>query len=216
MSEVQPQLFLLSPRLSDAEAFRPRLAEACAGGRVAAVLLRAGGADERSLVNLLKVLVPVAQASGAAVLVDLPESPDAVAIAVRGGADGLHAGADADWRGLRERLKDGRSLGAGGLRTRDDAMRAGEAGADYVMFGEPRPDGWTPPLADVADRAAWWAEIFETPCVAFASGLDAVPTLAATKAEFIALGSAVWDHPDGPAAALAIAARASREREPAT
>jgi thiamine-phosphate pyrophosphorylase len=57
----------------------------------------------------------------------------------------------------------------------------------------------------VIDRASWWAEIFETPCVAYAPSLDAVGPLAATQAEFIALGEAVWSHPDGPAAAVTAA-----------
>ena len=37
-----------------------------------------------------------------------------------------------------ESLKPERIVGAGFLRTRDEAMTAGEMGADYVMFGEPR------------------------------------------------------------------------------
>ena len=74
-------------------------------------------------------------------------------------------------------------------------MTAGEAGADYVMFGEPRRDGWTPPLAETAERAAWWAEIFETPCVAFAARLDDVAPLAAAGADFVALGDAIWSAP---------------------
>jgi len=70
------------------------------------------------------------------------------------------------------------------------------------MFGEPRADGSLPPLEAVIERAAWWAEIFVTPCVAFAPSLDAVPRLAAIGAEFVAVGDSVWDHPDGPAAAV--------------
>ena len=74
-------------------------------------------------------------------------------------------------------------------------MAAGEAGADYVMFGEPHRDGWTPPLAETAERVAWWAEIFETPCVAYAARLDDVATLAAAGADFVALGDALWSAP---------------------
>jgi len=81
-------------------------------------------------------------------------------------------------------------------------MTLGEAGVDYLLFGEPRRDGSLPSLDSVAERAAWWAEIFETPCVAFAPSLETIETLAATQAEFIALGDAVWNHPDGPAAAV--------------
>ena len=88
---------------------------------------------------------------------------------------------------------------------RNDAMTLGEAGVDYLLFGEPRPDGSLPSLESVAERAAWWAEIFETPCVAFAPSLDAIPALVATRAEFIALSDAVWSHEGGPAGAVAAA-----------
>ena len=134
--------------------------------------------------------------------------------ALRGGADGIHvAGDPARLGGLRERLGGGRILGAGGLRSKHDAMTAGEGGVDYVMFGEPRPDGLLPPIAAVAERAAWWAEIFETPCVAYAPTLEALARLARTGAEFVALGDAVWDHPDGPAAAVRAALDALAARE---
>ncbi len=94
-------------------------------------------------------------------------------------------------------------------------MSVGEAGADYLIFGEPRPDGSLPALESVAERAAWWAEIFETPCVAYAPTLDAIPQLAATGAEFVALGDAVWSHPDGPAAAVRLATAALARTEAA-
>jgi thiamine-phosphate pyrophosphorylase len=112
-------------------------------------------------------------------------------------------------------LKSERAIGVGGIRTKDDAMSLGEAGVDYLLFGEPRPDGSLPSLESVAERASWWAEIFETPCVAYAPSLEAVETLAATHAEFIALGDAAWAHPDGPAAAVR-AASAILERQEAS
>lgn len=197
------RLYLVTPVLEDAS-FASRLAEACGGGAVAAVLLRLAPADERSLINLVKALAPSAQEHGAAVIVAVEGEADLANVAVRGGADGAHvSGADpAEIRELRERLKGDRAVGASGIRTKDDAMSLGEAGVDYLLFGEPRRDGSVPSLDSVVERAAWWAEIFETPCVAFAPSLDAVAPLAATQAEFIALGDAVWTHPDGPAAAV--------------
>ena len=204
-----PQLYLITPTVDNPDAFAPALAAACGAGAVAAVLLRLAPADERTLVNRTKALAPAAQEAGAAVVVSVSGEVDPVAVAARGGADGVHAtGASAPMlRELRERLKGDRILGAGGLRSKDDAMQAGEEGVDYLLFGEPRADGSLPALEAVADRAAWWAEIFETPCVAYAPGLDAVPALAATGAEFVALGDAVWSDPRGPAAAVEAALR---------
>jgi thiamine-phosphate pyrophosphorylase len=206
------RLYLVTPVLEDAS-FAPTLAEACRGGAVAAVLLRLAPADERSLINLVKALGPSVQDHGAALVVTIEgevdlSKVDLANVAVRGGADGAHASGASPIlvRELRERLKADRAIGVGGIRTKDDAMSLGEAGVDYLLFGEPRRDGSLPSLESVTERAAWWAEIFETPCVAFAPSFEAIETLAATQAEFIALGDAVWNHPDGAAAAVKAAA----------
>ena len=70
-------------------------------------------------------------------------------------------------------------------------MLAAEAGADYVMFGE--PDAELPPalLRGDRERVAWWAEVFEIPCVGFAATLDEVAPLAAAGADFVAVGDCV-------------------------
>lgn len=208
MPEPSARLFLITPLVADADAFGPRLADACAGSNVASVLIRLSGADERALINLVKDLAPLAQDRGAAVLVAGPESVDLATVAIRGGADGVHLSQDLGLAMLRERLAGDRILGVGGLRTRHDAMTAAEAGVDYLMFGEPRPDGFVPAFDAVFERAAWWAEIFETPCVAFAPSLETVAALGSSGAEFVAVGDAVWDHPAGAAAAIRLAQEA--------
>ena len=76
---------------------------------------------------------------------------------------------------------------------RDEAMTAGEMGADYVMFGEPRGEGPAMPLELLLERVGWWAEIFETPCVAYAETVEAAGGLARAGADFVALGGAVWE-----------------------
>ena len=214
MPDQAPRLYLVTPVLDDGAAFAPRLAEACGAGPVAAVLLNLSAADERTLVNRVKELAPAAQEHGAAVLVAAPGEADLAAVAARGGADGAHISDPGRVREWRERLKGERILGVGGLRSKDEAMAAGEAAADYLMFGEPRPDGSLPPLEAVVERAAWWAEIFETPCVVYAPSLDALPAITATGAEFVAVGEAIWGDPEGPGAAVrkALAALQPRER----
>jgi thiamine-phosphate pyrophosphorylase len=74
-------------------------------------------------------------------------------------------------------------------------MTAGEMGADYVMFGEPHGGAQTRGLASLVsltERVVWWAEIFETPCVAYADTIAAAGPLAEAGADFIALGDAIW------------------------
>lgn len=214
MAESAARLYLITPVLEDAS-FAATLQEACKGGAVAAVLVRLGAGDERSLINLVKALGPSVQEHGTALIVTTEGKADIANIAARGGADGAHI-LDHDprqIRELRERLKAERAIGVGQIRTRDEAMSLGEAGVDYLLFGEPRADGSLPSLESVVERAAWWAEIFETPCVAYAPTLEAVEPLVATGAEFVALGDAVWSHAQGPAAAVKAAAEILERQE---
>jgi thiamine-phosphate pyrophosphorylase len=186
------------------------LARALAGIDAAAVLLRLADGDERGLINAIKEFAPAIQATGAAVLVD--GRPDIVA---RGGADGAHVAGPALLKEALPRLKPDRIAGAGGLRSRHDAMLAAESGADYVMFGEPDEAGARPAFAAVIERVAWWAEVFEIPCVAYAGRIDEVEAMAAAGADFVALGEALFDDPRGLEAALAQAAARFAVTEPA-
>ena len=121
--------------------------------------------------------------------------------AARGGADGVHLPFDPD---LIEEAVSGfhgeRSVGVEGLRSKDDAMTAGELGADYVFFGEAYSrsgETHVPPLEAVAERVAWWAEMFEVPVVAFAPEMAAIPGFVRARADFIALADAAFAHPPG-------------------
>jgi thiamine-phosphate pyrophosphorylase len=125
----------------------------------------------------------------------------------RAGADGAHLTGIEAFKAALATLKPDRIAGCGGLGTRHDAMVAAEAGADYVMFGEPDAAGARPSLAAVADRLSWWAEVFEVPCVGFAASLQEVEPLAAAGADFVALGDCVFSDARGCATALADAAR---------
>jgi thiamine-phosphate pyrophosphorylase len=174
---------LVTPVVMDAGVFAAALTAALEAADVAAVVLRLAPGDERSLINRIKALAPVCQQHDAALLVE--GHPDLVA---RGGADGAHAvGIDALGEAL-ERLKPERIVGCGGLSTRHDAMLAAERDADYVMFGDPDPHGSRPAFAQVEEWVAWWAEVFEAPCVGYAASLDEVGPLAAAGATFVALG----------------------------
>jgi len=193
-----PRLYLITPPLADAAAFAAPLAAALSAADVAAVLLRLADGDERGLINRIKALAPAVQDKGAALIVD--GHPGLVA---RGGADGAHlTGIDA-FNAALDTLKPERIAGCGGLHSRHDAISAAEAGADYVMFGEPDAAGHRPPFAAVAERVAWWAELFEVPCVGYAGALDEVEPLVHAGADFVALGDWLWRDPQEAPAILA-------------
>jgi thiamine-phosphate pyrophosphorylase len=195
-----PRLYLVAPR--DATDLAHQLAEALGATDVAAVLLRLPETDERGRVNHVKAVAPTVQGKGAALLLD--GHPD---LAARAGADGAHLSGIEALQAALPTLKPERIAGCGGLETRHEAMVAAEAGADYVMFGEPDASGRRPSFDAIAQRVAWWAEVFEIPCVGFAASLDEVEPLAAAGADFIAVGDCVFGAGDGAAAAIADAAR---------
>jgi thiamine-phosphate pyrophosphorylase len=197
-----PRLYLITPPVAEPAGLVDALAAALGAADIAAVLLRFPAADDRTLTNCAKVLAPVVQGQGAALL--LAGHAELVA---RAGADGAHiTGIDAFQAALAT-LKPERIGGCSGLETRHDAMLAAEAGADYVMFGEPHEDGSRPSFDAIVDRIAWWAEVFEIPCVGCAGSLDEVKQLAAAGADFVAVGDWIFNDTRGPTAAIAEAAR---------
>lgn len=194
------RLYLLTPPLggTNVAEFAALLADVLSAGDVACVLARIAPDAEGDAKKIVSRLVEIAAGAEAALLID-----NDARLAVRVGADGahIHGPAEALDEALKS-LKPERIVGAGLLRSRDDAMMAGEKGVDYVMFGEPRRDGFTPPAEQTLERVAWWAEIFEPPCVGFAAQLGDIAPLTGAGADFIALGDAIWRAAE-PAEALA-------------
>jgi thiamine-phosphate pyrophosphorylase len=209
MSDKTPRLYLATPILDDPGDFPAQLDAALAAGDVACLLPRLRAGDEARAERIIRAVAAPAQARGVALIVE--GSPE---LALRAGADGAHIrGSGEALQAAVKQLSPGYIVGAGGLDTRDDAMRAGEAGVDYLLFGDAGADGQTPPLDALIERVQWWAEIFNTPCVALAQRLEDIGPLAAAGADFIMLGDCVWSDPRGPGATVAEAvARLAQSR----
>jgi len=186
-------LYLMTPFLTLEQA--DRLAETFAAllgvVPVASALVRvAPGAEGDARAIVAPIQMSAVKANCAVILENEPR------LAMRLGMDGVHvagAGHELDW--AIQNLKPEHIVGAGALRTRDEAMSAGEKGADYVMFGEPRAASPPMPLDLLIERVGWWSEIFEVPCVAYGKSIDSCRALAVAGADFVALGSALWEAP---------------------
>lgn len=158
-------------------------------GAVEAACVALVPAEGRRLaaVDLLP-LVAVGQKRGVAVLV-----ADDARLARTVKADGVHLGVSDR---ISDRFEDARAtVGGRGIvgvdvgRSRHDAMTMGELGADYVAFGIPSfvKDRQTAYKRQL-DLVAWWAEIFQIPCVATdAATLEQAEALARAGADFVAL-----------------------------
>jgi thiamine-phosphate pyrophosphorylase len=201
VTRPRQRFYLFTPPLDDPAPFTGEIEAALAAADVAAVLLRLAESDERTLIGHVKAAAKLVQRRDVALLID-----GRAEIAARAGADGAHLTGIETFVTALALLKPDRIAGAGGLRSRHDAMQAAETGADYVMFGEPDRRGRRSPFEETQERLEWWAELVEIPCIGYAASLDEVGTVARTGADFIALGDWIWTHPRGAAASAAAAA----------
>jgi len=204
-AEAQPdtddpcRLYLVTPTTAD-PGFADTLARALDAGDVAAVQLRLKQADDDAWRRAIDALRPVAQSRGVAFLLN-----DRADLVRAMGCDGAHVGqTDMAAAEARKLLGSSLTLGVTCHDSRDLAMEAGEAGADYVAFGAffPTTTKEAPTRAE-PDLLAWWAELMELPCVAI-GGITATncAPLVQAGAGFLAVVGAVWQHPDGPAAGV--------------
>lgn len=201
-SERPPcRLYLITPpTIPDLAAFARALEAALDAGDVAALQIRLKDADDAAVLAAVAVLKPIAQARGVAVI--LNDRPD---LAARSGCDGVHLGqSDGSVSAARTMMGRDAMIGVTCHDSRELAMDAAEAGADYVAFGAFFPTA----TKDTVHRPdpeilTIWQETVEIPCVAI-GGITAETAggLARAGADFVAVSAAVWNHPDGAAAGV--------------
>lgn len=162
--------------------------------------LRLKEVSDSEILRAGETLMPIVQQAGAAFIVN--DRPD---LARTLGADGVHVGQeDASYAEARALLGPKAIVGVTCHDSRHLAMEAAEAGADYVAFGAFFPTA----TKDAKTRAepellTWWQEMMTVPCVAIGGiTTENAPVLVEAGADFLAVASGVWDHPDGPAEAV--------------
>jgi thiamine-phosphate pyrophosphorylase len=201
-----PRLYLITPPAFEPAAFAPLLAAALDAGGVACVRLDLVG-DEAAIRRAAGALRPVCVARDVALVI-----ADHLRLVGPLGLDGVHLadGSAAAVRRAREALGPEAIVGAGAGASKHRGMTAAEAGADYVALGPVAAGALGTGEEADADLFAWWSEMIETPSVAEGGlTLDAARALA-PLADFLAPREAVWDAPEGPAAAVRAFADALR------
>lgn len=193
------QLYIISP-LDVGGDFPERLKAALTAGPVAAFQYRVKGLTQHEAADLGKPLREICAEHDVAFIVNRD-----ISLAKRLQADGVHVSQkDGGPREAREALGHDAQIGVSCAGSRHAAMEAGDSGADYVSFGAFHPTT-TKEVSEYADPEllTWWQGLFELPCVAV-GGItvqNAAPLVEA-GADFLAVCSGVWDHPEGPAAAV--------------
>ncbi|WP_425410145.1 thiamine phosphate synthase [Hyphococcus sp.] len=199
------RLYLISPpQIDDLDVIRDDFARALGGGDIACFQLRLKTAEkpasDTEILRAAETLIPLAREHDVAFLIN--DRPD---LAVKCGADGVHVGqSDASCKKARTVLGDDATIGVTCHNSKHLALQAGEAGADYVAFGAFFPTA-TKAASTKAEPSLveWWSFATTLPCVAI-GGItpENCGPLVRAGADFLAASAAVWNHADGPAAAV--------------
>lgn len=206
------RLYLITPPSFEPEAFVPLLQEALEAGDVACLQLRLKDVSDDEIRATAERLMPLCHAHDVAFIVN--DRPD---IAADLGADGVHIGdEDGAYEDARRLIGDDAFVGVSCYDSRQKAINAGDAGADYVAFGAFFPTTTKVPKSrPEPEILEFWSRMTTVPCVAI-GGITAenCAPLVASGADFLAVVNGVWGHADGPGPAVKAFAEAIAAHSP--
>lgn len=198
------KLYLITPPKLELRIFQDQLRVALDASKdknsVACVQLRLKDVSDDVVLGAAEMLMPVAHDHDVAFLIN--DRPDLAALA---GADGVHIGqTDASYEEARGVLGDDAIIGVTCHDSRHLAMVAGEKNANYVAFGAMFPSSTKETVHHATpELIQWWRKSTIVQCVAI-GGItpENCPSVVAAGADFLAVSSGVWNHPQGPAEAV--------------
>ena len=196
------RLYLITPPAFDPDRFARELAEALAGGDAACLQLRLKDMDDDAVRRAARILKPITQDRDVAFIMN--DRPD---LAAELDCDGVHVGEeDAPYAEARRLLGADHIVGVTCGASRDRAITAAEAGADYVAFGAffPSTTKTATKYRATPELLSDWSGTTVVPCCAIGgiSQQNCGPLVEA-GADFLAVIGAIWSYPQGPRAAVA-------------
>ncbi len=193
------QIYLISPQSFELESFLPRAEAAFKTGYVSAFQLRMKEVSDEDILNAGVALRDLCHQYG--IMFILNDRPD---LAVKLAADGLHLGDEDTSLEEARKIVGHMVIGSSCYGSMERAMQMGSQGADYVAFGaffetktkeaKSRPD---------PEILTCWTDQATLPCVAI-GGIrdDNCAPIVKAGADFVAIVSYAWNHPEGPAKAI--------------
>ena len=196
------RLYLISPPALDPDRFAKELEDALAGGDVACLQLRLKDIDDDAIRRAARILKPIAQDRDVAFIMN--DRPD---LAAELECDGVHVGEeDMPYAEARRLLGPNHIVGVTCGASRDRAITAAEAGADYVAFGAffASTTKAATKYRATSELLRDWSETTVVPCCAIGgiTQQNCGPLIEA-GADFLAVIGAIWSDPKGPRAAVA-------------
>lgn len=150
---------------------------------VSVLLVQKSDENQKQYKNLVRKIVPIAQDHDCAVVLD--DEPNLVRELDADGTQ-ITSGHQDVLKAIKN-LKPDFIVGAANMATRHEAMLCGEAGADYISFG----DFKNPPSQENIDLANWWTNLFQIPCAVF-DPQTPIENMESQSAEFLGVENNIW------------------------
>lgn len=206
MNDSDCCLYLITPPRFERHTFAFLLSKTLDVGGIAYLQLRLKEADDDTIRRACETLHPIAQERDITFL--LNDRPD---LAREMNCDGVHIGQeDLSYVKARARVGNDAIIGVTCHDFGHLAIDAANAGANYVAFG-----AFYPTLTKKPKRSAkpailnWWKGASTVPCVAIGGiTVNNCRPLIKAGADFLAISSGIWNHPEGPAVAVSAFNRA--------
>jgi thiamine-phosphate pyrophosphorylase len=194
------KIYLISPPKIDEKHFYSNLDQALKTGLVPVFQLRLKDYPKSQIFKIAKEIKKICSENNCLFIIN-----DFIDIALEVSAGGVHVGIDDEKIAkIRQISSNNFVIGASCYDSRHYAMKAGEAGADYISFGAFFPTTTKIAKAQPSPEILTWAdEMLNLPIVAIGGINDQnASKLVSHGADFLAVISYVWNHPEGIKTAL--------------
>lgn len=158
-------------------------------GDIAGVILHTNGSASHFFESFCETLVPAIQSHDIAALI-----ADDSQLAGRSNADGHYVERErSNLNDILARFSPQKIVGCGGMLNRDQALKLGETGIDFLAIGKLGRDTHPEPHKKNMELGEWWSEFVELPCIILGgNSIDSVVDVAKTGADFVLLEQAVF------------------------
>lgn len=194
------KIYLISPEKIDLKSFSLRLDRVLKTGLVPAFQLRLKGYDDPEVKEISRDLKAICDQNNCLFILN-----DYYDIALEIGANGVHLGVeDGSILEVRKNSPENFIIGASCYDSKHLAMLAGEQGADYISFGAFFPSKTKISRGKPGLEILKWADEMTNLPITAIGGInnENCSSLVESGANFIAVISYIWDHPEGEVFAL--------------
>lgn len=189
------KIYLISPPKISVDEFSSQLEIALQTGQIPVFQLRLKDYSDDKIIEIGKKILAICHKYKTLFILN-----DRLDLALKIGADGVHLGGeDGNILQARKNSPENFIIGASCYDSKHLAVEAAEAGADYVSFGTFFPsktkNSKGKPTLEILE---WCDELLDAPTVAIGGITDEnCAQLVKAKADFIAVISYIWEHPQG-------------------